>query len=114
MSQVQLVRGRIVGERKILGNGIGGGKLLGGNQGILADLPATVERARSTVQQRVSTITAMRPLERISAPPVTEPASPLDLQQPLLPAKPTKRGPAVGGRSDGGGRVETRPVIGGT
>lgn len=117
MSEVERVRVNIMGQRKLLGNGIGGMKLLGGNQGILQDAPAAMEKIRARVQQRTAALTGMKPLDRIRAgvAPTVTPDSPLTLDgRQLPPAAPQKREPVIGGRSDGGGKLNVRPVIGGT
>lgn len=114
-SEVERVRGNIMGQRKLLGNGVGGLKLLSGNPGILQDIPASVERVRARVQTRAGVLTGMSPLKRRPTGTTVAPESPLILDgRPLPPAPAQKREPVIGGRSNGGGKLNVRPVIGGT
>lgn len=112
MSEVQRVRGNIMGERKILGNGVGGLKLLRGNSGILQDLPASVEKIRATVREKTSELSG-KIGARGSAGGGASPISPLEAGVTATRVH-TKSTPVVGGRSDGGGANNSKPLIGGS
>ena len=111
-SQINVVRGRVVGDRKLLGDI----KLFGGNSGVLEDVGPMLDSVRVRVQERTATITGMRPLERIgmglSGGTNTKPETPLT-QRTSEPTRQTKSSPVIGGKSHVGGETVTKPIIGG-
>ncbi|MCK5617527.1 hypothetical protein KAR91_87495 [Candidatus Pacearchaeota archaeon] len=109
-SEIQGIKARTIGGQGLI-SGRGSGLL--GNSGVAGNL-------RSKVQERASVLAQARPLQRMAmgrAPRPTDvtPDTPLRPDGRPLPAvAPAKVGPSIGGRSDGGGKLNVRPVIGGT